>query len=161
MGCLSGYLVTSAPCFGSGPTFSCIVLVLGFLAGRLSARATGGLAGICWSHTQWATMPGGRAESPKMPLGGRDKNTVDCDFIFPLFLLCRWIEVFIPKFSISASYDLETILPKMGIHNAFDKNADFSGITKRHSLHVSKVSGWRSLGWNSWEELASGVSSVR
>ncbi|XP_012782246.2 serpin A9 isoform X1 [Ochotona princeps] len=51
----------------------------------------------------------------------------------------RWIEVFIPKVSISASYDLETILPKMGIHNAFDKNADFSGITKRHSLHVSKA----------------------
>ncbi|XP_016000923.2 serpin A9 [Rousettus aegyptiacus] len=50
----------------------------------------------------------------------------------------RWIEVFIPKFSISTSYDLETILPKMGIRDAFDKNADFSGITKRNSLKVSK-----------------------
>ncbi|XP_053459621.1 serpin A11 [Nycticebus coucang] len=51
----------------------------------------------------------------------------------------RWIEVFIPKFSISASYNLETILPKMGIRNAFDKNADFSGIVKRDSLQVSKA----------------------
>ncbi|XP_069321369.1 serpin A9 isoform X2 [Eulemur rufifrons] len=51
----------------------------------------------------------------------------------------RWIEVFIPKFSISASYDLETILPKMGIRNAFDKSADFSGIAKRDSLQVSKA----------------------
>ncbi|XP_006165439.1 serpin A9 [Tupaia chinensis] len=51
----------------------------------------------------------------------------------------RWIQVFIPKFSISASYDLETILPKMGIRNAFDKNADFSGITKRGFLQVSKA----------------------
>ncbi|XP_039325105.2 serpin A9 isoform X2 [Saimiri boliviensis] len=51
----------------------------------------------------------------------------------------RWIEVFIPKFSISASYNLETILPKMGIQNAFDENADFSGITKRDSLQVSKA----------------------
>uniref|UniRef100_A0A2K6LKD0 Alpha-1-antitrypsin n=3 Tax=Rhinopithecus bieti TaxID=61621 RepID=A0A2K6LKD0_RHIBE len=51
----------------------------------------------------------------------------------------RWIEVFIPKFSISASYNLETILPKMGIQNAFDENADFSGITKRDSLQLSKA----------------------
>ncbi|XP_004754809.2 serpin A9 [Mustela putorius furo] len=51
----------------------------------------------------------------------------------------RWIEVFIPKFSISASYDLETILPKMGIRDAFDKNADFSGITKRDFLQLSKA----------------------
>ncbi|XP_020141208.2 serpin A9 [Microcebus murinus] len=51
----------------------------------------------------------------------------------------RWIEVSIPKFSISASYDLETILPKMGFCNAFDKSADFSGIAKRDSLQVSKA----------------------
>ncbi|XP_012579889.1 PREDICTED: serpin A9 [Condylura cristata] len=51
----------------------------------------------------------------------------------------RWVEVFMPKFSISASYDLETILPKMGIRDAFGKNADFSGITKRDSLQVSKA----------------------
>jgi serpin peptidase inhibitor clade A protein 3 len=47
--------------------------------------------------------------------------------------------VFIPKFSISASYNLETILPKMGIRDAFNSNADFSGITKTHFLQVSKV----------------------
>lgn len=57
---------------------------------------------------------------------------------FPL--LHRWIEVFIPKISISTSYDLETILPKMGIQDAFDQNADFSGITKKGFLQVSKVS---------------------
>ncbi|KAL1790445.1 serpin A9, partial [Sigmodon hispidus] len=51
----------------------------------------------------------------------------------------RWIKVFIPKFSISASYNLETVLPKMGIRDAFDANADFSGITKTHFLQVSKV----------------------
>ncbi|XP_008592161.1 PREDICTED: serpin A9-like [Galeopterus variegatus] len=55
------------------------------------------------------------------------------------FKVYRWIEVFIPKFSISASYDLETILPKLGIRNAFDQNADFSGITKRDFLQVSKA----------------------
>ncbi|XP_016067970.1 PREDICTED: serpin A9 [Miniopterus natalensis] len=51
----------------------------------------------------------------------------------------RWIEVFIPKFSTSTSYDLETILPKMGIQDAFGKNADFSGITKKGFLQVSKA----------------------
>lgn len=48
--------------------------------------------------------------------------------------------MFIPKFSISASCDLETVLPKMGIRDAFDKNADFSGITKTDFLQLSKVS---------------------
>ncbi|XP_045433163.1 serpin A9-like [Pipistrellus kuhlii] len=51
----------------------------------------------------------------------------------------RWIEVFIPKFSTSTSYDLETVLPKMGIQDAFDQNADFSGIAKKGFLKVSKV----------------------
>ncbi|XP_073923019.1 serpin A9 [Castor canadensis] len=51
----------------------------------------------------------------------------------------RRIEVLIPRFSMSASYNLETILPKMGIHDAFDRNADFSGITKSDSLQVSKA----------------------
>ncbi|XP_039110478.1 serpin A9 isoform X1 [Hyaena hyaena] len=56
-----------------------------------------------------------------------------------LLLRKRWIEVFIPKFSISASYDLETILPKMGIWDAFNENADFSGITKTGFLQLSKA----------------------
>ena len=60
-------------------------------------------------------------------------------------LFHRWLEVFIPKFSFSASYDLETILPKMSIQDAFDKNADFSGITKTGSLQVYKVSWLRSI----------------
>ncbi|XP_006879259.1 PREDICTED: serpin A9 [Elephantulus edwardii] len=51
----------------------------------------------------------------------------------------RLVEVFLPKFSISASYDLGTILPKMGIKDAFDSKADFSGITKKHSLMISKA----------------------
>lgn len=63
-----------------------------------------------------------------------------CDLIVSFSLLHRWIEVFVPKFSISASYNLEAILPKMGIQNVFDENADFSGITKRDSLQLSKVS---------------------
>ena len=68
--------------------------------------------------------------------------------LFPFLHLCRWIEVFIPKFSISASYDLETILPKMGIWDAFNNNADFSGITKTDFLQLSKVS-WstRTFAW--------------
>ncbi|XP_055448734.1 serpin A9 [Psammomys obesus] len=56
-----------------------------------------------------------------------------------LSLQKRWIKVFIPKFSISASYNLENILPKMGIRDAFNANADFSGITKTHFLQVSKA----------------------
>ncbi|KAM6202681.1 serpin A9 [Rhynchocyon petersi] len=50
----------------------------------------------------------------------------------------RFVELFMPRFSISASYDLGTILPKMGIKDAFNHKADFSGITKKHSLMISK-----------------------
>uniref|UniRef100_A0A2K5F468 Serpin family A member 9 n=1 Tax=Aotus nancymaae TaxID=37293 RepID=A0A2K5F468_AOTNA len=52
----------------------------------------------------------------------------------------RWIEVFIPKFSISASYNLETILPKMGIQNAFDENGDSLQVSKATHKAVLDVS---------------------
>ncbi|XP_008047178.2 serpin A9, partial [Carlito syrichta] len=51
----------------------------------------------------------------------------------------RWLHVFLPRFSMSASYGLETVLPKMGVHDAFGKNADFSGITTRGLLQLSKA----------------------
>ena len=52
----------------------------------------------------------------------------------------RWVDLFVPKFSISATYDLGDILLKMGIQDAFADNADFSGLTKDNGLKVSNVS---------------------
>lgn len=50
--------------------------------------------------------------------------------------------MFVPKFSISSTYDLGTILLKMGIQDAFADNADFSELTEDNGLKLSKVSWW-------------------
>uniref|UniRef100_A0A8D1SRX0 Serpin domain-containing protein n=1 Tax=Sus scrofa TaxID=9823 RepID=A0A8D1SRX0_PIG len=61
-------------------------------------------------------------------------------------MLTRWrnlyfykkIKLYIPKFIISGSYELDQILPKLGIIDLFSQRADFSGITEQLNLQVSK-----------------------
>lgn len=48
--------------------------------------------------------------------------------------------MFVPKFSISATYDLGAILLKMGIQDAFADDADFPALTGDKGLKLSKVS---------------------
>lgn len=49
-----------------------------------------------------------------------------------------------PKLSISGTYDLKTVLSKMGITKVFSDKADLSGITEEAPLKLSKVScPWR------------------
>ncbi|KAM8948855.1 kallistatin [Lycaon pictus] len=50
----------------------------------------------------------------------------------------RKLELHFPKFSISGSYQLDEILPKMGFVDLFSKQVDLSGITKEKKLQVSK-----------------------
>ncbi|XP_042548612.1 kallistatin [Dipodomys spectabilis] len=50
----------------------------------------------------------------------------------------RKVELHFPKFSISSSYELDQILPKLGFRNIFSQQANFSGITRQRKLHVSK-----------------------
>ncbi|XP_065113476.1 alpha-1-antitrypsin homolog [Paramisgurnus dabryanus] len=49
------------------------------------------------------------------------------------------VDLFMPKFSISASIKLKPILQEMGINNAFSDNADFSGITEEAKVKASQV----------------------
>ncbi|XP_048218799.1 serine protease inhibitor A3N-like [Perognathus longimembris pacificus] len=52
----------------------------------------------------------------------------------------RFIDaIYLPKFSISCSYELQRILPQMGIREAFSKQVDLSGITTRQQLEVTQV----------------------
>ncbi|XP_048218801.1 serine protease inhibitor 2.1-like [Perognathus longimembris pacificus] len=48
-------------------------------------------------------------------------------------------ELYMPKFSISGSCDLQKILPQMGIREAFSTQGDLSGITTRQQLEVTQV----------------------
>lgn len=49
------------------------------------------------------------------------------------------INLSIPKFDIETDFDLNETLKKMGIKDAFDSRADFSGITQSEQLFISKV----------------------
>ncbi|XP_059212288.1 alpha-1-antitrypsin homolog [Centropristis striata] len=50
------------------------------------------------------------------------------------------VDLFLPKFSISADAALESTLKEMGVTNAFGEAADFSGMSEEVKLKVSKVS---------------------
>lgn len=52
----------------------------------------------------------------------------------------RHLDLYIPKFSIEGTYQLERILPKLGIRNIFTSNANMSGITDHTNTKLSKVS---------------------
>ncbi|EDL81795.1 serine (or cysteine) proteinase inhibitor, clade A (alpha-1 antiproteinase, antitrypsin), member 4, isoform CRA_a [Rattus norvegicus] len=45
----------------------------------------------------------------------------------------------LPKFSISNSYELDEILPDLGFQDLFTPNANFSNISKKEKLYLSKV----------------------
>ncbi|XP_032764210.1 serine protease inhibitor A3K [Rattus rattus] len=48
-------------------------------------------------------------------------------------------ELRMPKFSISTDYNLEEVLPELGIRKIFSQQADLSRITGTKNLHVSQV----------------------
>ncbi|XP_074471566.1 alpha-1-antitrypsin homolog [Sebastes fasciatus] len=52
----------------------------------------------------------------------------------------EYVDLFLPMFSISADNPLENTLKEMGITDAFEDKADFSGISDEVMLKVSKVS---------------------
>ncbi|KFV74851.1 Plasma serine protease inhibitor, partial [Struthio camelus australis] len=61
--------------------------------------------------------------------------------------ICKWdskletrrVNLHLPRISISGSYEVETLFKKMGITDVFSSNADLSGITGSHGLHVSRA----------------------
>ncbi|XP_029295777.1 LOW QUALITY PROTEIN: alpha-1-antitrypsin homolog [Cottoperca gobio] len=52
----------------------------------------------------------------------------------------EYVDLFLPKFSITADAPLENTLKEMGITNAFADDADFSGMSDEIKLKVSKAS---------------------
>lgn len=55
------------------------------------------------------------------------------------FLPFSSVDLFMPKFSISATSKLNDILTEMGVTDAFSDTADFSGMTEELKVKVSQV----------------------
>ncbi|XP_054826854.1 alpha-1-antitrypsin-like isoform X1 [Eublepharis macularius] len=51
----------------------------------------------------------------------------------------RKTDVWIPKFSLSASYDFKSSLQRLGMADVFNHRADLSGITEKRNLRVSQI----------------------
>ena len=50
------------------------------------------------------------------------------------------VEVFLPRFTLEESYDMEEVLRDLGMTDAFQEaRADFSGMSSRRGLHLSRV----------------------
>lgn len=72
-------------------------------------------------------------------------------------LINRRLNLQLPKFSISGSYDVKTLFEQMGITEVFSGNADLSGISVNHDLQVSQVSRqswWWEGGWLFWSVMS-------
>jgi serpin B len=68
-------------------------------------------------------------------------NLVKGDNYYKIFnkLSLQKVRILIPKFSVTAEYDLNETLKKMGILEAFSFSADFSGMTGKKDLMIDKV----------------------
>lgn len=49
------------------------------------------------------------------------------------------VDLYLPKFKMEERYDLSDNLIGMGMHSAFSSNADFSGMTEKDKVIISKV----------------------
>lgn len=56
------------------------------------------------------------------------------------FQMCRQsINVWMPRFKMDEAVQLSDVLQKMGIKDAFNANADFSGMNGNRDLYISEV----------------------
>ncbi|XP_076979567.1 plasma serine protease inhibitor [Tamandua tetradactyla] len=51
----------------------------------------------------------------------------------------RQLQLYFPKFSITGSYQLEKVLPKLGIRDIFSSSGDLTGITNHSNIQVSEM----------------------
>ena len=58
---------------------------------------------------------------------------------FLVFILRMLDELSLPKFSLSQDYNLNDILPELGIKEVFSTQADLSGISGGKDVRVSRV----------------------
>lgn len=81
--------------------------------------------------------PGRKVECLVFSKAKVSPDSNEFDLVVLLFLSS--VDLFLPKFSISAEAALDSTLKEMGITDAFGDNADFSGMSSEVKLKVSKV----------------------
>uniref|UniRef100_A0A4X2K5H3 Serpin B6 n=2 Tax=Vombatus ursinus TaxID=29139 RepID=A0A4X2K5H3_VOMUR len=75
----------------------------------------------------------------KMLVKGLTSETL-ADWLNPEMMDETEVEVFLPRFKLEEDLDMEFILRKLGMSDAFDGSvADFSGMSARRDLYLSKV----------------------
>ncbi|XP_031291147.2 serpin B6 isoform X1 [Camelus dromedarius] len=83
-----------------------------------------------------------------LPNENTDLETVEKELTYEKFI--EWtrpdmmdeeeVEVFLPRFKLEENYDMEGVLRTLGMTDAFEEaSADFSGMSSRRDLHLSKV----------------------
>lgn len=65
-----------------------------------------------------------------------------------LKLYYRTVQLSLPKFSISASYQLDQILPHLGFTEVFSPQSNFSGISEQQNMMMTQVSPQVSGFWD-------------
>lgn len=69
-----------------------------------------------------------------------EKNLTAAKWAAWLRQLCTCeVSVFIPKFKITAKFELSRIMAALGMKDAFIESADFSGMDGQHDLYISKI----------------------
>lgn len=51
----------------------------------------------------------------------------------------RQVQLFLPKFKVESGFNLNDVLSKMGMPDAFDDNSDFSGMNGKRDLYISAI----------------------
>ncbi|KAG8449082.1 hypothetical protein GDO86_015944 [Hymenochirus boettgeri] len=75
-------------------------------------------------------------------------------------LINSFVDLYMPKFSVSSKLSLKDTLSHMGITNIFTDNADLSGISEKVKLKVSKASHSAVLDVNEYGTEAVGATSA-
>ncbi|XP_047591276.1 serpin A11 [Lutra lutra] len=76
------------------------------------------------------------------------------------WLLPSLLDLHLPRFSISGTYNLEEILPHIGLTNIFNLGADLSGITEQLNQTISRVSHKATMDMNVWGTRAGAASGL-
>ena len=70
---------------------------------------------------------------------GQLEHSLNGGMLTPTGLTTRKVEVYIPKFKLEQTFELNSTLAKLGMSSAFSEAADFSGLDGKRDLNLSLV----------------------